>query len=345
MAKLSPRSPTRSTGLPPGVAVGPLGRRLVAHLIDLAVPAAVAGIVFATGVDRTAIGVGAVVVLAWAVVVWWMFATRAAGPGMRLVRLQLVGLSDGRPIGWGRFLVRALVLAALTATGLGLVLMIIFLVAHRRHQGWHDLVADSVVIKERMLAPPRGKAGTGRGAAPVSPLSAAPVARAETPTGEEDTAAQDLVTTPHVVGQADDETRVHPATAGPLATDAEPGPEWVAVLNDGREIAVHDVVLVGRNPEPRPGEEDAELIKVADDSRTVSKSHLALGRDAAGIYVRDLGSTNGSTVTDFSGVSRPCPPGEEVRVDEGTIVSFGDLWLEIRRRPAPVGSAHAPVGS
>ena len=54
-----------------------------------------------------AVDVVALVLLAvWGLVVWWMFATRAAGPGMRLMKLQLVGFSDGRPVGWGRFLVR-----------------------------------------------------------------------------------------------------------------------------------------------------------------------------------------------------------------------------------------------
>ena len=85
--------------------------------------------------------------------VWWAFAERAAGPGMRLMRLQLVGFYDGRPIGWIRFLLRALVLAALTATGIGLLLMLIFLVMHPRKQGWHDLLVHAVVIKQRALAP------------------------------------------------------------------------------------------------------------------------------------------------------------------------------------------------
>ena len=111
-------------------------------------------------------------ILAWGLLVWQMYAVRAAGPGMRLLKLQLVGYTDGRPIGWGRFFLRWLVLRLLAATGIGLLLMIIFLVLHPRRQGWHDLAADSVVIKERVLAPPRpveapaGHRGTRRGAPP-----------------------------------------------------------------------------------------------------------------------------------------------------------------------------------
>ena len=52
----------------------------------------------------------------------------------------------------------------------------------------------------------------------------------------------------------------------------------MAVLDDGRRITVDGLVLLGRNPQPQPGEEDAQLIKLADETRTVSKSHLAIGR-------------------------------------------------------------------
>ncbi len=103
------------------------------------------------------------------------------------------------------------------------------------------------------------------------------------------------------------------------------------MLDDGREIAVDGLVLLGRNPQPQPGEEDAQLIKIADETRTVSKSHLAVGLDAGGIFVVDRGSTNGSTVTNAQGVSTRCQMGEVIYVQQGSIVSIGDHWLEIRR--------------
>ena len=103
------------------------------------------------------------------------------------------------------------------------------------------------------------------------------------------------------------------------------------------------VVLLGRNPQARVGEEDAQLIKVADDTRTVSKSHLALSVDHSGIYVMDRGSTNGSSLP--TGRARPNPvrPVTSCRSAEGGIVSFGDHWLEIRRRPVEPADA-APTG-
>jgi pSer/pThr/pTyr-binding forkhead associated (FHA) protein len=102
------------------------------------------------------------------------------------------------------------------------------------------------------------------------------------------------------------------------------------VLDDGRQVAIDGLTLLGRNPQPRPGEEHAVLIKIADTTRTVSKSHLEIGLNSRGVYVVDRGSTNGSRVTGLSGLSKRCAPGDPVQVESGSIVSFGDHWLELR---------------
>ena len=405
MASPPPSGQARPTGLPPGVDTGPLGKRAAAHLIDAAPPAVLIGVAVAvtTGSSYEAGAVNVicgVLSLAWAAVVWWMFAVKAAGPGMRLMKLQLVGLADGRPIGWGRFLLRQLVLFGLSLTGIGLVIMVVLLVQHPRKQGWHDLLAHSVVIKERTLAPakrrvqaaPQGAAlsvgqttaGQGASAAdtdgqgsmaegrqPVTeqpgPQGAQPGSDRRAPTGLNCAPEQPPVPLSppdqpggEAGGQAGPYVSTVPtgaaATPGPnppfpqfpadppppashsgsgptVPKDSRPKNEgWVVSLDEGREIEISSLVLLGRNPQPRPGEEDAQLIKVADETRTVSKSHLGVGADANGVWVMDRGSTNGSTVTNASGVSRPCPPGTVIQVAEGSIVSFGDHWLEIKRQ-------------
>ena len=109
-----------------------------------------------TELGRLLLGIGcSAAVLGWAVLVWFMLAERAATPGMRALKLQLVGYYDGRPIGWGRVLLRAIVLYLLQLSGLGLIIMLVLMIMHPRHQGWHDLVVQAVMIKERVLAPPR----------------------------------------------------------------------------------------------------------------------------------------------------------------------------------------------
>jgi hypothetical protein len=122
-----------------------------------------------------------------------------------------------------------------------------------------------------------------------------------------------------------------PPPGYPPSVAAPPQTGWLAVLDDGRELSLTGLVLLGRNPQAQPGEEDAQLIKIADETRTVSKSHLAIAVDSGGVFVVDRGSTNGSTVTTSNGVSTRCAAGEVVRVAEGSIVSIGDHWLEIRR--------------
>jgi len=451
MESPNPRALPRTTGLPPGVEAGPVGRRLLAHVVDLLVPVAIGTVMIASlslpnrSSVAILVGLGSLIMAAWIVLVWSMFATRAAGPGMRLMRLQLVGLKDGRPIGWGRFFVRTVVLFALTITVLPLIAMIVMLLRQPRRQGWHDLAANAVVIKARPLAPtgprpvtqsrstslarpatvkepslvsrqtaspayasnghthpslqsrgPQGYAnehyredepsdrrpsdrprvgtggGTGGQERSASPSGAArPGPRPElsgssrlpssrgsdtTPTAGTRLPAPLPSSVPTVrpgavaglpelggepepvtmrqerIGEGQAAPTHEDETVGPGAEDSRPlNVGWAAALDDGREIDVTGLVLLGRNPQPRPGEEDAEMIKVADDTRTVSKTHLALGVDANGMYVMDRGSTNGSTVTNTHGVSKTCPAGDIVPVTPGSIISFGDHWLEIRR--------------
>ena len=404
-----PGRPSRETGLPPGVEVGPLGRRFVAYLIESLVPGIVGGAlaVVLPGASGTVRGVlsivGALVIVAWAIIVIYMQAEKAAGPGMRLMKLQLVGFYDGRPIGWGRVLLRAVILWLLGITGIGLVIMLITLLAHPRKQGWHDRAAKAVVIKERVLAPPRDRPAvpqhssarpeaaptygpvpryypqsapgpapaplapqTGTGYPPVgyptvgyppgadpyppggypphapdpyppvqpTPAPAVPTAApAVAPNAGPPVVAQSASPSPS--SQAPSPVPTSGPSAPPAAEPAPPALDWVAVLDDGRRLTVDRLVLLGRNPRPQPGEEDAQLVKLADETRTVSKVHLAIGLDAAGLFVVDRGSTNGSTVTNPGGASKRCQPGEVVYVSAGSIVSMGDHWLEIRRGDGP----------
>jgi uncharacterized RDD family membrane protein YckC len=432
MESPGPGRPNRETGLPPGVEVGPPGKRFVAYLINVSVPVVVSiALLFllpatSGGLRTTFVVLGLAVVVGWAVLVCHQLALRAASPGLRVMKLQLVGFLDGRPIGWSRVLVRALVFWALYVSGIGLLIMLIMELRHPRKQGWHDLAATAVMIKERVMAPPlqatravpaqqgpagqvgsgplqpqsngvRGPMSSGYGPAeaygspgspvPPSQLTAPPGYPAGSssyaPTGGRQGApggpyGDSAYATPFP-------SATHPGApygpqqqhgsasemyapsqqGGPISqspTGAPSGPEyegmpkappkaptgdfqdrmevapraayvqeWSILLDDGRRIPLDGLILLGRNPQPKAGEEDAQLIKIADETRTVSKSHLAVGVDAGGVYVVDRGSTNGSTVSTTNGMSTRCKAGEMVRVGEGAIVSIGDHWLEITR--------------
>ena len=332
----SPMSRSASvTGLPPGVHAARLGKRLLAQLIDVLPPAVILLVIVPGETSGTAVLVAALLIAAWVGVVLLMFRNRAAGPGMRLMRLQLVGLRNGRPLPWGALVVRELILAVLTATVIGLVVMLVLLRGHPRKQGWHDLVSESVVIKERALAAPQQRqtaaepapavTADGESGAPVS--STTPGAdRAGTPGPAPGPASVDSGS--RLVAASDGQ---RPSTAPPTQPRALHS-GWFAVLDDGRDVEVTGLVLLGRNPQARPGEDDAELVKVADETRTVSKTHLALSVDASGLYVVDRGSTNGTILTRGRGDSSTCQAGEVLPAADGSIVSFGDHWLRIEHR-------------
>src|SRR5688500_3963271 len=98
--------------------------------------------------------IGGLITIGWLVLVWYTLAVRAASPGLRAMKLQVVGFLDGRPIGLSRVFLRAVVFWALFITGIGLLIMLIVMLRHPRKQGWHGLAGISVVIQVRLLAPP-----------------------------------------------------------------------------------------------------------------------------------------------------------------------------------------------
>jgi uncharacterized RDD family membrane protein YckC len=352
-----PGGPT--VGLPEGVFLAPVGRRFVAFLIDAFLPY----LFIAAGF--TIIGLGGpgwlavilfVLPVLWALVLWWMYAMLAAGPGMRLMRLQLVGLHDGRPIGFLRSLLRAVLLWLISSFSFLLIIMAILMLMQTRRQGWHDMAVDSVVIDERPLAPPRpgevrdprrwvhrllSRSGSTKpdlggppqvtGTAPRPAIEAGPAAEGISLMDEPADHAQTEPARPEPEPQPSPEPQPA-ATATQQPVVPPPNVGWYAVLDDGREVPITRLTLFGRNPQPRPGEGDAQLIKVVDEARTVSKTHLALNVDSRGVFVIDRGSTNGSAVTDPYGVYNLITADQPVRLSgEGYVVSFGNHHLRLAR--------------
>ncbi|ACL39325.1 RDD domain containing protein [Pseudarthrobacter chlorophenolicus A6] len=123
---------------------------------------------------------------------------------------------------------------------------------------------------------------------------------------------------PHVDDDVE-RTQVRPGTAGPAP---------VAVLrirlDDGRDFQLDRSVLVGRNPVGSAGEQHAQLLAVDDPGRSISKTHLHVLTDGAGIWVTDRNSTNGSAVTTPDGLRTPLAAGVPTFVSPGSSVHFGD---------------------
>ncbi|MDR7160355.1 RDD family protein [Arthrobacter sp. BE255] len=95
-------------------------------------------------------------------------------------------------------------------------------------------------------------------------------------------------------------------------------------LDDGRDFQLDRNVLVGRNPVGQAGEQQAQLLAVDDPGRSISKTHLHVLTDGAGVWVTDRNSTNGSAVTTPDGLRTPLQPGVPAFVSPGSTVHFGD---------------------
>ncbi len=89
--------------------------------------------------------------------------------------------------------------------------------------------------------------------------------------------------------------------------------------------------LVGRDPQPRPDEHVDHLVPIADPERSVSKTHLSFGVDAAGLWVRDRGSTNGVRVLRGDAVVAEVGMDEPSYVAVGDTVEFGDRRFTVQK--------------
>lgn len=412
---------------------GGLFSRFLAYLVDQVIPVlattgcwlVLARLEPGSRLSLVVIMLAALVVLGWGVYVWWCGAERAATPGMRLLELEVVDTRTAGHVGWGRFFARCFVFGLLSATVIGLILLVIFMVLDTHQRGWHDRAAGAIVINRPQLADPQeadatgGADGTGRrgprtntvalpahltgatsfkptgtaglgiqqpgpanppaarpGAqppamqppqqpiqappshAPAQPIQqvpgGAPPARpdqfGETPWGDHRPAGTSGWQPPPVLGPPAGAPPVAgpanagPPAAGPVDVDADAdrtvlrnnerdpgsGPRWAVRLADGRAFPLRPAVLIGRNPDPRDGQ-PAELVKMNDETRTVSKNHLLVGVDEQGPYVMDLGSRNGSGIRASHGGFNRIPAGERVRLGPGAVVSFGEQRLELQQ--------------
>ena len=152
---------SRDAAMPTGVAVAGLGARAIVSVLDVVPMAALSVLVWllaATRVSSTAVLVVTVLAsilgLAWLVFLWWGYATRGQGPAAKWLRIRVLRLSDGRPVGWGRYFLRELVWYATMLVPLVWLLLVIMMVVQPRRRGWHDLAGRSVVVAAKGPAAP-----------------------------------------------------------------------------------------------------------------------------------------------------------------------------------------------
>lgn len=128
-----------------------------------------------------------------------------------------------------------------------------------------------------------------------------------------------------------------PAGDGAAAADAPAhrvdGPDgWHLVFDDGSTVEVTGAMLIGRSPVRGGRHRARQLIALDDPQRMMSKTHLALGTDEAGVWIEDLGSSNGTSVRPAGqGEPRPIAGNTPVRLAHGAVVQIGGRVFRVQR--------------
>jgi hypothetical protein len=105
---------------------------------------------------------------------------------------------------------------------------------------------------------------------------------------------------------------------------------FVLHFSTGERLGLHGTALFGRLPRPEPGERFDDLLTIHDPGKSVSKTHLELGRDGDDLWVSDRFSGNGSVIRHIDGSIRRCEPGRRYRVERGARVDVGEQFFLVQ---------------
>jgi hypothetical protein len=95
------------------------------------------------------------------------------------------------------------------------------------------------------------------------------------------------------------------------------------VMDDGTQIVVGPLALLGRDPAPLASDHDATLVPIDDPSRSVSKTHLALATRDGQVWIVDRHSTNGTMLVGSDGTESALTAGAAGVLLPGTTVRIG----------------------
>jgi uncharacterized RDD family membrane protein YckC len=114
---------------------------------------------------------------------------------------------------------------------------------------------------------------------------------------------------------------------------AAPPVRWQVTFDTGEQFEVRGLTLVGRRPEPRPGEPVKRLVTLPSDDMSLSKTHaqFQVVPDGA-LVVMDRSSTNG-TILIRAGVTKRLVGGKPATMRDADRVRFGDREMTVARLP------------
>ena len=107
------------------------------------------------------------------------------------------------------------------------------------------------------------------------------------------------------------------------------GDRFVLQFSTGESFTVHGSGLIGRNPQPEPGEFFEHLVRVLDTGKSVSKTHLEFGQEAGAFWVKDRFSGNGTIIREPELSPRRAEADRRYRVIRGTRIDIGEQFFVI----------------
>lgn len=268
--------------------------------------------------------------------------------GIRSVNVKTLA----RP-GFWRVTLRALVVwgSSLVVVGPVLFLLSPLFDSQKRGRGWHDKVGQTWLVDVRKGLDPYDEkrirvARKTLAAAPVPQHKALPSLatsamkddQGEYRPGARVSAGVLGAARPHGagprshVGLTGREDPARPPAGGQLSTAASapsppvppappaPPPGFVLHLDTGERVEVDEPLVVGRNPADMDG---ARSFPIADDTQSVSKTHLVLRPAGQGVEVVDRHSTNGTAIV-HDGAERLLEPDQPRLAVPGDTIRFGD---------------------
>lgn len=261
-------------------------------------------------------------------------AVWVAGSGRFLpdlvVGTRRVRVDTGAPPGWRAF-ASVLGMGVIGGLTLGVVPLVTSL-GGRDEDGrlWHDRWTGTAVVNLRVGRDPLAQ-----------PVRAAEIEAAFAPRPQPLPAVvmvnpgrSSATTTPAPAapapGAGSDATRIAGRpTVQPVVTAT---PTRVLRFDTGTSTDVVGTLIVGRRPAAQARFPGARLLAVDDPSRTVSLTHLAVTSNDLGIWVEDLGSTNGSQLLGATGRVTPLRAGVRTSVPSGAAVRLGDRTMRVENR-------------
>jgi pSer/pThr/pTyr-binding forkhead associated (FHA) protein len=116
---------------------------------------------------------------------------------------------------------------------------------------------------------------------------------------------------------------------------ASPSIPYRLLLDDGTVRSVTGYCLLGRRPTTEgltdeiDGSSDVEVVEVEDPTRSLSRTHCALGQFEDLLWVTDLGSNNGTMLVYPNGSTHRLEPRVRYELDPGCVIRAGTHTITV----------------